>query len=103
MTEKEPSMKDFFLKEKPVMALVTIRREREEIYCSVISRRIDTTYAHTVKIVSRLEDIGMVESNKKGRKKILELTTKGEKFADSFLDLLADFEDETNSTPSSSF
>lgn len=99
----DSDMKDFFLKEKPVMALVTIRREREEIYCSVISRRIDTTYAHTVKIISRLEDIGMVESNKKGRKKILELTPKGEKFADTFLDLLGDFEEETNSTPSSSF
>lgn len=103
MTDDQPAVKEFFLKEKPVMALVTIRREREDIYCSVISRRIDTTYAHTVKIISHLEEIGMVESTKKGRKKILELTPKGEKFADRFLDLLTDFEEETDSTPSSSF
>lgn len=88
-------MKEFFLNEKPVLALVTIRREREEIYCSVISRKIDTTYAHTVKIVSRLEEEGLVESEKKGRKKILELTPKGQEYADKFIDLMCSFEQET--------
>lgn len=81
-------MRDFFLKEKPVMALVTIRRNREDIYCSMISKKIDTTYAHTVKTVSRLEEEGLVDSKKEGRKKILELTQEGEKFADKFIDLL---------------
>ena len=87
-------MKEFFLKEKPVMALVTIRRERNEAYCSKISKTIDTTYAHTVKTVSRMEEQGLVESEKVGRKKILKLTPKGEKFADQFLDLLQAFEEE---------
>lgn len=81
-------MKDFFLKDKPVMALVTIRRNREDIYCSMISKKIDTTYAHTVKTVARLEDEGLVESEKQGRKNILELTDKGERYADKFIDLL---------------
>jgi len=73
------------------MALVTIRRNREDIYCSMISKKIDTTYAHTVKTVSRLEDEGLVESQKDGRKKILELTSEGEKYADIFIDLLEEF------------
>lgn len=84
-------MKEFFLKEKPVMALVTIRRSREEIYCSMISKKIDTTYAHTVKVISRMEEDGLVRSKKKGRKKILELTPTGEKFADHFIELLEEF------------
>jgi len=42
-------MKDIFLNEKPVMTLVVIRRHRDEVYCSLVSKRIDTTYAHTVK------------------------------------------------------
>jgi DNA-binding MarR family transcriptional regulator len=92
-------MKDFFLKEKPVMALVTIRREREEIYCSVISKKIDTTYAHTVKIISRMEEEGLIESEKKGRKKILSLTAKGKKFSDHFLDILEEFEKDQYSSP----
>jgi len=90
-------MKEFFLKEKPVMALVTIRRNREDIYCSMISKKIDTTYAHTVKTISRLEDEGLVESKKDGRKKILELTPEGEKFADKFVDLIEEFDGGTSS------
>jgi DNA-binding MarR family transcriptional regulator len=87
-------LQDFFLKQKPVMALVTIRRARDDIYCSMISKKIDTTYAHTVKTVSRMEDEGFVETRKDGRKKLLELTPKGEKFADHFLNLLTAFEEE---------
>jgi len=87
-------LQNFFLKEKPVMALVTIRRARDDIYCSMISKKIDTTYAHTVKTVSRMEDEGFVETRKQGRKKILELTNKGEKFADHFLNLLSAFDEE---------
>ena len=87
-------LQDFFLKQKPVMALVTIRRARDDIYCSMISKKIDTTYAHTVKTVSRMEEEGFVETRKDGRKKLLELTPKGEKFADHFLDLLTAFEEE---------
>ena len=90
-------MKEFFLKEKPVMALVTIRRNREDIYCSMISKKIDTTYAHTVKTISRLEDEGLVESRKDGRKKILELTSRGEELADMFVELLEEFDGTTDS------
>lgn len=80
--------KKFFLKEKPVLALVTIRQNREEVYCSLISKKIDTTYAHTVKIISTLEDGEMVKTEKKGRKKILSLTDKGQMYADHFTELL---------------
>lgn len=82
-----------FLNEKPVMALATIRRHREDIYGSVVSREIDTTYAHTVKIISRLEEEGLVESEKKGRKKMLELTDEGRRYADVFIELLGMFDD----------
>lgn len=81
-------MKDIFLNEKPVMTLVVIRRHRDDVYCSVVSKRIDTTYAHTVKIISKLEDKGLIKSKKKGRKKFLELTDKGQEYADLFIELL---------------
>jgi predicted transcriptional regulator len=85
-------VKEFFLNEKPVMALVTIRRSREDIYCSRISRKIDTTYAHTVKIISRLEEEGLIDSRKEGRRKILELTERGERYAERFEDLVLELE-----------
>lgn len=70
------------------MALVTIRRSRDEVYGSVISKKIDTTYAHTVKILGELESKGFIKSEKDGRKKVLELTKKGKKKADRFEEVM---------------
>lgn len=89
-------MKELFLKEKPVEALTSIRKTREDIYASAISRKIDTTYAHTVKIVSRLEEQDLIETDKQGRKKIITLTEKGEKFADSLIELLNCVEEQSS-------
>lgn len=86
-------MSSIFLNEKPVMTLVTIRKSNKEIYGSIISREIDTTYAHTVKIVAQLEEEGLVESQKQGRKKILTLTDKGKKYSDLFIDMLEMFQE----------
>ncbi len=80
--------KAFFLKEKPVKALITIRRNREEIYGSIISKKIDTTYAHTIKILGEMENEGLIKSEKDGRKKVLKLTNEGKDCADKFLELL---------------
>ncbi len=77
-----------FLKEKPSMAIVTIRRSRGDIYSRVVSKQIDCTYAHTVKMISKMNDGNLVMLRDKGRKKILELTEKGEKYADVLLDLM---------------
>lgn len=88
-------MKEFFLNEKPVMALVTIRQKRQDVYGSIISKEIDTTYAHTVKIVSRLEENGLIRTEKDGRK-ILNLTEEGKEYSDHFIQLLNSFEDNRN-------
>jgi len=77
-----------FLKEKPSLALVTIRQSRDEIYPRKISKQIDCTYAHTVKILSNMNDLELVMSRKEGRKKVLELTEKGELYADALLDVV---------------
>lgn len=90
----EPKMKEIFLNEKPVMTLVTIRKSREEIYGSIISRKIDTTYAHAVKIISQMEEEGLLRSEKQGRKKILTLTEKGERYSDLFIEMLELFEED---------
>lgn len=94
-------MNNIFLNEKPVMALVTIRKANDEIYGSIISREIDTTYAHTVKIIAQLEEKNLVKSEKKGRKKILTLTPKGKRYGDLFVDMLEMFQQgEKDSEPS---
>lgn len=67
------NMKEFFLNEKPCSLIVSIRR-RNEPYASELAKAIDTTYAHTVKVIQKMEDEGIVDSRKKGRKKFLSLT-----------------------------
>jgi len=83
----------FFLKEKPVMALVTLRQNRQEMYGSIVSKKIDTTYAHTIKILAEMEDENLIRSEKKGRKNVLELTEEGKKCADKLVDLMESLDD----------
>lgn len=84
---RQSEIEKFFLKEKPVMALVTIERS-EDVYCRKVSKKIDTTYAHTVKIISRMEEMGLVRTEKQGRKKILELSPRGERYSELFRNIL---------------
>lgn len=80
-------MMSLFLKEKPVKALMAISNSNDQIYASQIAEEIDTTYSHTVKIISRLKEQDMVKSSKQGRKKVLRLTDKGRSYANLFEEL----------------
>lgn len=57
------------------------------MYTSRISKKVDTTYAHACREVGQLEDQGYVESETQGRKKVLQLTQKGEDLADNLINL----------------
>lgn len=81
MTEDVESI---FLNEKPVKILVTLRRNRQDLYGSKIAKKVDTTYAHCVKTLSTLEEKGFITRREEGRKNIVELTDKGEEAADLF-------------------
>lgn len=86
-TIKQEELPEFFLKEKPCLALVKIAEKSqsdyadEKAYSSVISKEIETTYAHTVKVIKKLEESGLIESEKKGRKKYLTPTKQGSEIA----------------------
>jgi len=83
-------MEEVFLNEKPVKALIQIQA-MSEAYSSVIGNEIETTYAHTVKIVGRLEDLGLIHTRRHGRKKFLDTTEKGDEVADALKNLLDKF------------
>jgi DNA-binding MarR family transcriptional regulator len=85
----EDSIRSIFTNEKPVMALVYLKSRRTENYASEISDKIDSTYAHTVKILGRFEDLGLIVSRKKGRKKMLKLTDSGEELAEKAQEFVA--------------
>lgn len=83
---KDLDLPEFFLNEKPCSVLVEIRR-LDEAYASVLSREVETTYAHCVSTISILKERGLVESEQSGRKKILSLTEDGEAVAEALENL----------------
>lgn len=82
---------ELFLNEKPVKALIKIRQSPGTITASDLSTKIDTTYAHTIKILKKMEkdlDEPLLERSQKGRRKPIKLTEEGKKNADSFQELV---------------
>ena len=85
-----------FLKEKPTRALVLIAAapadelsdEDPRMYSGELADKIDSTYAHTVDIVSMLEEKGLVVKDYNGgRIKYLEPTEKGLRVAKAMVNL----------------
>ncbi|MCK4938126.1 MAG: winged helix DNA-binding protein [Methanosarcinales archaeon] len=70
---------NLILQQKPARVLVTINRDGET-YASVISREIESTFAHTTKILTKLEELGLVKFEQDGsdnRVKRVALTSQG--------------------------
>lgn len=81
-------LEDLLVNVKPVKLLVNLRRETTPNYASELSNQIDATYSHTVKVLQRMEKLGLIEHRKEGRKKIIELTDKGDRIAEKCSELL---------------
>lgn len=86
-------LEEFFLNRKPVEILVSLRQQTSDNYASEISRQIDATYSHTVKVLKRMKESGLVRFRKKGRKKEVLLTEKGEELSESFHHVLQKIRD----------
>lgn len=85
-------LKDLFLHGKPATILVGIKRGRGEKYASLLSKEADCTYSHAVKILNKFENRGLVEFDKQGRRKLIDLTEKGERIAGSLENLFEHLE-----------
>jgi len=82
-----------FLQEKPVLALLAIW-SLQKTYASIITKEINSTFAHTTKILSKMEDHGLVQFSVEGRVKYVELTEHGYKVVDALKDLIIALEGE---------
>lgn len=74
---------DIFFRRKPALMLVSLKKKVRMRYGSVLAKEIDCTYSHAVKILQTLEDLGLVDFEKKGRIKLIQLTKKGKDVADA--------------------
>ncbi|AGF97883.1 winged helix-turn-helix transcriptional regulator [Methanosarcina mazei] len=73
----EEDAEKLFLQEKPTRALLFIG-STGKTYASVISKEIDSTFAHTTRILSKMEQSGLIRFTFEGRIKFVELTKYGE-------------------------
>ena len=81
-----------FLQEKPTRALLFIG-SMGKTYASVISREIDSTFAHTTRILAKMEQCGLIRFTFEGRIKFVELTEYGrevETALKEFRDIIAE-------------
>ncbi|WP_319507408.1 MarR family transcriptional regulator [uncultured Methanolobus sp.] len=83
-----------FLQEKPTLALLAIW-SLQKTYASVITKEINSTFAHTTKILSKMEDHGLIQFSVEGRVKYVELTEHGYRVVDALKNLIMAIEGET--------
>ncbi len=67
---------NLFLHDKPTGIVLSLK-DSDGKYASVLSKETDCTYTHTLKILTQLEDYGIVVFEKKGRIKEVKLTSIG--------------------------
>lgn len=84
----DDSLKEFFVNVKSAKILVTLSNPTTDNYASQISSNVDCTYSHTVRILQKFEDRGLVQSEKQGRRKMIELTDDGSEVAEKLGDLM---------------
>jgi DNA-binding MarR family transcriptional regulator len=83
MVKKKINLENFLLQEKPVRALLFLKRTSDLTYLANLSKDIDSTYAHTWGIISKLQNLGFVRFEKVGRIKLLKLTDQGTEVANA--------------------
>ena len=89
----EEDLEEFFLNTKPVRILVRLRQRTSDNYASSLATQVDATYSHTVKVLQRMRSFGLVDFQKKGRKKEVSLTSRGEDLAADFHEILNKLKD----------
>jgi len=82
-TEQMKDNFDIFFRRKPALMLVSLKKNTRMRYGSVLAKEVDCTYSHAVKILQTLEELKLVDFEKKGRIKIIKLTKKGAEVADA--------------------
>ncbi len=90
--EQKNNYKELFFKFKPVEMLVFLKKGMGPKYATQVSKGVDCTYSHTIKVLEKFKDLGLVIFKKKGRIKMIQLTPNGEEIAHDFEGLGRKFE-----------
>ncbi|MBR9681006.1 MAG: hypothetical protein GOU98_04255 [Candidatus Altiarchaeota archaeon] len=75
------NLEKMFLHEKPAKLLIKIKEGNGNKYASILSKEVDCTYSHCIRILQEMENLGLVTFKKGGRTKIITMTKFGEDVA----------------------
>ena len=81
--ETRDMVEGVFLHSKPVRMLTMLNGDGVR-YATQVSKTVDCTYSHTVKVLEMFRKMNLVTFEKKGRVKIIKLTNEGEDLAHDF-------------------
>ena len=81
MVMSDTELARLFLRFKPVKIILSLKKGPR--YATQVSKEVDCTYSHTVKLLDDFKKLGLVGFKKQGRIKIIELTEDGEDLAHS--------------------
>ena len=70
-------MKKLFLKSKPSAVLLLLKDASQSWYPSKLARESKSSYVHVVNLLSKLRELGIVATEKKGKQNIYHLTDRG--------------------------
>ena len=82
MAKKKEDIFEVFFRRKPAMILMALRKNTRNRYGSVLAKEVDCTYSHAVKILQEMEKAKLVNFEKHGRIKSIELTDSGNRIAE---------------------
>ena len=75
---------DVLVREKPSMMLIYLNiSPKQNIYASSLTKSTGCTYTYVNKILKKMEEDGLITSQRRGRKKFLKLTSKGTEIAEN--------------------
>ena len=78
--EENEDLLSFFLQDKPARILLETQKNGRT-YPADVSKSLAATYSHIVRVIQKLEEIGLIKSEKQGRTKYIMLTESGENVA----------------------
>lgn len=82
---------ELFLQQKPSKMLVFLKQGENPNYATEVSKGVDCTYSHTIKVLDEFKDKGLVKFKKEGRIKLINLTERGEDIAHDLEGLVRKF------------
>lgn len=86
---------NIFFREKPMMILVSLKNTKsDKIYASLISKEVDCTYSHVVKVLKELEKHELISFESDGRLKQIRLSDRGKLVAEYIEKLITVLNDE---------